>query len=113
MKINEENPEEQKVTPSPYQDAGDDVEITEVYYTSPTKGQMMKLGKTIRKISLDGTVSYTLLDPSDRIMGPPVPDEETSRQIWSAVAEMLEQRGRELQEKREKDGPDQQQEKNH
>ncbi len=96
MKTNGENPEEQKSTPSPYQDAGDDVEIAEVSYKSPTKGKMVFLGKTIRKITRDGKVTYTLLDPSGRIIGPPVSDEETSQQIWSAIAEMLERRAMEL-----------------
>ena len=109
MKTNDENPDKQRGTPSPYQDAGDDVEITEVSYKSPTQGKMVVLGKTIRKITKDGKVSYTLLDPTGRIIGPPVLDEETSQKIWSAIAEMLERRAMDLGKSRQEKDEDKEQ----
>ncbi len=100
-------------TPSPYQDADTDVEIAEVSYMSSTNGHMVFLGKTIRKITRDGKVSYTLLDPSGRIIGPPVDDEQTSQEIWSAIAEMLERRAMELRKNRGRDDQGQSQSKDH
>lgn len=98
----EENPDEQEATPSPYQDADVDVEVSEIYYISPSKGKSIYLGKTIRKITLDGKVSYTLINPHGGIMGPDLPNQESTREIWGAVAQTLE-RSAELEKLREKD----------
>lgn len=103
----EENPDEQKGTPSPYQNADADVEITEVHYYSPAKRKGVYLGKTIRKITPDGKLSYTLVDPTDRILGPDVHDEGTARSIWGTIAEALEHRSQELGKLRKDDGKEQ------
>lgn len=86
----EENPDNQEATPSPYQDADVDVEVTEIHYLSPAKGEGIFLGKTTRKITLDGKISYTLTDPQGRILGPDLPDEETVRQVWGVIAQAVE-----------------------
>lgn len=90
-------------TPSPYQNADADIEVTEVFYFSPAKGKGVFLGKTIRKITTDGKVSYTLLDPTERVLGPEVHDEQTVRSIWATIAEALEHRAEELGKLRKDD----------
>lgn len=100
------NADDSEKIPSPYQDAGEDVETTEVFYFSPAKGSGVFLGKTIRKIMPDGKVSYTLLDPTDRVIGPPLPDEETVRQVWGTIAQAMEHRNEEIAKHRRKDEPD-------
>lgn len=103
----DQTPSEEKGTPSPYQHADQDVEITEVFYFSPSKERSIFLGKTIRKISRDGKVSYTLIDPTDRILGPDLPDEATVRQVWASIAGALEHRANEMDKLRKEDGKEQ------
>lgn len=102
----DQTPNDKNGTPSPYQHADQDVEVTEVHYFSPSKGEGVFLGKTIRKISRDGKVSYTLIDPTDRIIGPDLPDEETVRQVWATIAGALEHRAKELGKIRKEDDKD-------
>lgn len=89
--------------PSPYQDADSNVETTEVYYYSPSKGEGVFLGKTIKKTNSKGETSYTLIDTTDRVFGPDVSSEDKAQAVWSTIATALERRSEDLGKLRKKD----------